>query len=543
EISGAEQVVLQGRIEATGTAVALPASVVAAAGAAGTAGGAGASSSGTPQAQGAGGSTATSAGASTNTGFGSPAPASSLGFTPSASSGGGSATTGTATAPAPAPATSTGPLNAGVLQVTGTGTASAPFPADNTGGPATDATALAAHLHPAVGADPTAAALAAATGSGTPGLGGPRLGAQTPAPAPQPTPEAPLPRPDPRNALAGGATGTGGRVRIIGREVQLGDGLLIDVSGPAGGGTVLAGGELKGQRLGAFSADQPNAQTLWMAPSAQVRADATGLGHGGTVILWADDTARIHGTLSARGGPLGGNGGFIETSGKRFLDVTQAADASAPLGQAGTWLLDPYDIIITGADNNTSQSEGTITSTGSASTVSVSTIQNALNVGTNVSVVTGGGGSDPGNITVSSAITKSGGSAASLTLDAHGSIFVNNSITASEGLRLDLVLKHGTSGTAYLQGATIDLGAGTFTVTRSGSGDGSGSISVTSGTSSIAASSLSAGSLSISGGSLLLNNPASGSLSATLGALTLTGGALGGTGNLTITGAFDVTGS
>jgi hypothetical protein len=263
-------------------------------------------------------------------------------------------------------------------------------------------------------------------------------------------------------------------VRIIGREVQLGDGLLIDVSGPAGGGTVLAGGELQGQRLGAFSADQPNAQSLWMAQSAQVRADGTGYGNGGTVILWADDTARIHGALSARGGAQGGDGGFIETSGKRFLDVTQAADASAPKGKGGTWLLDPENFRIT---------------TGfpmDATVINPSTIEASLNAGTNVEVVTNATGPGTGFIAMDSPITKSGGGTATLTLNAHGDIYINADIKRTAGGDLNLVLVNGPGGLTRFESLTapvqIDLGSGTLTALGTlNSGSSPGAVSIQAG--------------------------------------------------------------
>ena len=478
EISGAEQVSLQGRIEATGgVAAPLPASVLALSTAATNA------QTEVVNPTGTAGAVAAAAVVAPTT-FGSPAGASAIGYSAAGAAAGSGSTgtaatgtfTGTATGATTAPAQATafpaytGPLNAGVLQVTGTGTA--PFPADNTGLPAPDSATVAAQLAASSeGIVPAGLASAAAT---TAGLAGPRLSG-TPAPAaPHPNPDAPLPRPDPRNALAGGAAGTGGRVRLIGRDVRLGEGLLIDVSGPAGGGTVLAGGELLGQRLGAFGTDQPNAQTLWMAPSAQVRANATVQGHGGTVILWADDTARIHGHLSARGGPLGGDGGFIETSGKRFLDVTRAADASAPQGKGGMWLLDPESIRIT---------------TGSSmleTVINPSTIEASLNAGTNVQVVTDATGSGSGFIAVDSPITKSGGGTATLTLNAHGDIYINADIKRTAGGNLNLVLVNGPGGLTRFESLTapvqIDLGSGTLTALGTlNSGSSPGAVSIQAG--------------------------------------------------------------
>ncbi|MEI8267952.1 MAG: YDG domain-containing protein, partial [Betaproteobacteria bacterium] len=277
----------------------------------------------------------------------------------------------------------------------------------------------------------------------------------------------PLPRPDPRNALAGGATGTGGRVRLIGRDVQLGDGLLIDVSGPTGGGTVLAGGELQGQRLGAFSADQPNAQTLWMAPSAQVRADATGSGNGGTVILWADDTARIHGALSARGGLQGGNGGFIETSSSQLSLQGMQVDTSAVKGLTGTWLIDPTNIWIAtdqatataagmaGTDSSAGTGSTSFQATGSPadSLLTVSALQTALG-SNNVVVTTTSSGTGTGDINLVSNLTWTANT--SLTLTATRDININAVMTVGSSTSTSALVMNPGSGGSVKVGFNAD---------------------------------------------------------------------------------------
>jgi len=69
------------------------------------------------------------------------------------------------------------------------------------------------------------------------------------------------------------------------------------------------------------------------------------------VIVWSDESTRFFGSISARGGAQGGNGGFVETSG-RALQAFGRVDTSAPNGNGGEWLLDPLDINIaaTGLD-------------------------------------------------------------------------------------------------------------------------------------------------------------------------------------------------
>ncbi|MCP4709921.1 MAG: filamentous hemagglutinin, partial [Planctomycetes bacterium] len=69
-------------------------------------------------------------------------------------------------------------------------------------------------------------------------------------------------------------------------------------------------------------------------------------GDGGKVIVWADQATAFYGEISVRGGELGGDGGFVEVSGKDFLEYRGFVDTRAPLGQAGMLLLDPTDITI-----------------------------------------------------------------------------------------------------------------------------------------------------------------------------------------------------
>ena len=63
------------------------------------------------------------------------------------------------------------------------------------------------------------------------------------------------------------------------------------------------------------------------------------------MILWSDVLTTFAGTIFARGGEHGGNGGFVEVSGKQQLAFTGLVDTRAPNGRAGTLLLDPDDYI------------------------------------------------------------------------------------------------------------------------------------------------------------------------------------------------------
>ncbi len=110
---------------------------------------------------------------------------------------------------------------------------------------------------------------------------------------------------------ASSASGKGGSIQVLGDKVGLFDGTRINASGATGGGTVLIGGDFQGN-----NPDIQNAFRTYVDPDATIKADAVTNGNGGRVIVWADDVTRFYGSISARGGAQGGDGGFVETSGK-----------------------------------------------------------------------------------------------------------------------------------------------------------------------------------------------------------------------------------
>ncbi|WP_377701415.1 YDG domain-containing protein [Pseudoduganella sp. UC29_71] len=141
---------------------------------------------------------------------------------------------------------------------------------------------------------------------------------------------------------ANNSAGQGGEIQLLGERVGLTGDAAVDASGAAGGGTVLIGGDYQGKNAAVQKAQQTH-----IAAGASVRADATASGDGGKIIAWSDGATRVFGSLSARGGAQGGNGGLVETSG-HYLDMQGKVDtrAQAPGGKTGTLLLDPSDIYI-----------------------------------------------------------------------------------------------------------------------------------------------------------------------------------------------------
>ncbi|XGV96365.1 MAG: filamentous hemagglutinin N-terminal domain-containing protein [Leptolyngbya sp. BL-A-14] len=172
----------------------------------------------------------------------------------------------------------------------------------------------------------------------------------------------------------GTLTAPGGTVQVLGDQVALQKNARVDVSSPTGGGTVLIGGDYKGQGT------IPNSQSTEVGQNVVIKADALTNGNGGKVILWSDGNTRFGGTITAQGGIQGGNGGFVETSGKLNLTVgdTATVNTFAALGQTGNWLLDPANLTIVGNGTGTGTISPDGTNSPADSTIDNTTIGTAL---------------------------------------------------------------------------------------------------------------------------------------------------------------------
>jgi filamentous hemagglutinin family protein len=244
---------------------------------------------------------------------------------------------------------------------------------------------------------------------------------------------------------ASGVTGTGGSIAVTGQTVAL-TGATLDASGARGGGSVRVGGDWGGEGT------LPTAKTTTVDAATTLKADATVEGDGGSVVLWSDKQTTFQGAISARGAGAG-KGGDAEVSGKAKLTYQGFADLSSDKGAFGTLLLDPYNVTISNGTDT-----GGVTASGDDSVINVSTLQTAL-AGANVTVSTGTGGSQNGDITLANALSWSANT--TLTLAAAGAIAIDANLTAS-GTNAGLVLTTGTG-----QDYSIASGA---SITLSGSG-------------------------------------------------------------------------
>lgn len=267
---------------------------------------------------------------------------------------------------------------------------------------------------------------------------------------------------------------------------------VLSADGPAGGGTITLGDN--------------QTRSVLVEPGSILRADALDRGDGGNVAVRATfdsvppgtggpiarstfGVAEVYGNLLARGGPNGGNGGRIETSGTAVTTSLQAvgaptataatidARAQSATGLAGTWTLDPFDVTITNAASVAVN--GTFQPTGPGANVRAADISTALDGGTNVEISTGSAavGSAAGDITLGAqtVITRSAGTApTTLTLRAHGNVTMaaGSSIGVGEGaigpLNVNLFSDQDGNGSGGISMSDASITTGGGNVTLSG---------------------------------------------------------------------------
>lgn len=272
-----------------------------------------------------------------------------------------------------------------------------------------------------------------------------------------------------------GAAQTGGTIVATGDKVLLTDSAVLDATGAAGGGGIYVGGGWQGKDPGIAQASG-----VYVAAGATLDASATQRGNGGTVVAWsavhnAGSTTRVHGILRARGGLESGDGGRIETSG-HWIDVAGLrADAAAPKGSAGVWLLDPEDLIVGLVPTDAAFSAGPpalFTSGAGTPNVLNADVQTQLNAGTSVVLQTAPTGAGAGDITLAAPIAKTAGGNATLTLNAHGSIIFAPGVTVGSSAGAMHVNLLAPTSILFGVGSNIVSNGGNITLTTATLGGG-----------------------------------------------------------------------
>ncbi|MBP82678.1 MAG: hypothetical protein CMO61_02390 [Verrucomicrobiales bacterium] len=230
-----------------------------------------------------------------------------------------------------------------------------------------------------------------------------------------------------------GTTGFGGSVAVTGEQVEvLEDGLIV-ADGVTGGGEIRIGGGMRGAEVA-----YQNAATTSVGSGAVLSASSLATGNGGMVIAFADKDLFFQGTAKARGGVYGGDGGFIELSGKKsvtFPGFVGSVDAGASMGETGQVLFDPVNIDLMpgyqGGDNTDPINASPVT----RNTLYAGDISDFLasELG-NLTVTTDIFGHDPGTISVFDGVDVSWNSSSSLNFYANSEFLTQGAVSfKSEG--------------------------------------------------------------------------------------------------------------
>jgi len=267
------------------------------------------------------------------------------------------------------------------------------------------------------------------------------------------------------------SNGEGGELRFLGETVWIEEGAELVSSGESSGGCVLIGGDYQGKNPAI-----PNAKITYVAIDTHIAADAELAGDGGKVILWGDNATGFYGSISAQGGSVSGDGGFVEVSSPGYLAFNGLANTSAPFGTTGMLLLDPSQITISTGDTwsftcaggyNIDTPSGTIDSTNLGNNLGMCSVTiDATN--------NSGGGAPPGTITVNDSVTWNMPNTltfaasdpnsmitinAPLTATAGGSININDGGTYNTALSIN-----NTNVTTTGAGGTIEIQTGSVSI-------------------------------------------------------------------------------
>jgi filamentous hemagglutinin family protein len=277
---------------------------------------------------------------------------------------------------------------------------------------------------------------------------------------------------------------TGGKIGVLATDaVIVKSGAVVNASGAAGGGTIAIGTTLKRAAAGPALTHAKTAKSVLIQQGAMIEANATVNGNGGRVTVLSSEQTTMQGTISATGGPIGGNGGFAEVSGGA-LSLTGAVNLVAPSGLAGSLLLDPTDLNIVDTSAAGTNIDGEFVLVANNGTLAF-TAANAVTI--------------PSSITATE--IKTLGANGNVTIEASGSIdFQNVQIPIS--IAHDLTVQAGSDllidrGVSISTASNLSLTSGANTVT--GVAMNTGSIALgTTGTG--AAASLSANALVMNAG-------------------------------------------
>ena len=151
-------------------------------------------------------------------------------------------------------------------------------------------------------------------------------------------------------------TGDAGQIKLAAAGGEVVNTGTIEASGSEGGQVAM-----EGARVGQFGTihadgttgnggniDLKASEVVALSPDSITTANAGLNGNGGEIIVYSPGTANFFegAKIEAKGGSESGDGGFVEVSGKEFMRFGGTVDTTAPNGAIGTLLIDPKNVTI-----------------------------------------------------------------------------------------------------------------------------------------------------------------------------------------------------
>ena len=263
---------------------------------------------------------------------------------------------------------------------------------------------------------------------------------------------------------AGSGTGVGGTVTVLGERVDVFEGSLILADGETGGGEIRIGGGRRGE-----DPLLANAENVTIEDGVLFDASARRTGNGGEIIVFAENTLDFNGHAASRGGAEGGNGGFVEVSGKKALylpGLVQSVDVSASNGEGGTFLIDPTDVTILRIGH---PDDITVSPTSNPSILD-SDIQSFLQHTGSLTIQTDSEGTENGDVYVTYGTTINWTSDNSLSIFADSKIVVDSQVSIATSGSGNILLDGakgvdlGNPSASPGEMTTVSTGAGSLTV-------------------------------------------------------------------------------
>lgn len=242
----------------------------------------------------------------------------------------------------------------------------------------------------------------------------------------------------------GGNVSQSGEIAAAAAALDAAQGNVYAMAGNTGGTVAASGTTSRGGQI-------------WLSAGGAATVSGTLAAHnhdgsGGHVVIMSAKSTDFSGHIDARPTLAQAKGGMVEVSSAGHLAFTGQVALNAPGGSGGELLLDPENLTIaaTGPSTATAGTGGFISNVDN-SVLTVASLQAALAAG-NVTLQTGAGGKQAGDINIAANVAWSGSN--SLTLSAYHNIILNAGVSVTQS------------------------GSGSLTLRADNTGDGSGAVAL-----------------------------------------------------------------